>query len=341
MSGVRIAVIGAGNWGRNHVRTVASIATADLVAVCDESRERQREIADQYPGVAVTGSVDEAMRHADGVVVATPAATHAAIALQAIDRGIPVLIEKPMTLSTADAMMIAERAAAKGVSVLVGHLLLFHPVITRLSAMVDQGDLGELFYVYSQRVNLGQVRPDENALWSFGPHDISIALQLLGGTPQAVSAHGRCFIQPGVEDVVFLTLEFATGAMFHAQMSWLDPHKERRITVVGSQKMAVFDDMQVREKLKVYDKGVERPPTYGSYGESLAIREGDILVPRVPNQEPLRLQLEHFLAVVRGEESPRVDAQNGVAVVRVLAAATESMRQEGRMIPMQSVGVGT
>jgi predicted dehydrogenase len=200
--------------------------------------------------------------------------------------------------------------------------------------MIAGGELGEVYYLYSQRVNLGQVRPDENALWSFGPHDVSVALELLRESPVRVSANGRSYLQPGIEDVVFMTLEFGSGAMAHVQMSWLDPHKERRLTVVGSRKMVVFDDMQPREKLRVYDKGVERPPEYSSYGESLAIREGDITIPRIPNVEPLSAELKHFLAVARGDQKSRVPAADGLLVVRILEAASQSLREGGGAVTL-------
>jgi predicted dehydrogenase len=173
------------------------------------------------------------------------------------------------------------------------------------------------------------VRPDENALWSFGPHDVSVALHLLGEVPVRVWAHGKSYLQPGIEDIVFMSMEFGSGAMAHVQMSWLDPHKERRLTVVGSRKMVVFDDMQQREKLKVYDKGVERPPEYAAYGERLTIREGDIAIPRVPSVEPLSAELRHFGHVVEGREVPLSDAAAGMTVVEVLEAATRSLKGGG------------
>jgi predicted dehydrogenase len=229
---------------------------------------------------------------------------------------------------------VAELADRKGVPVVAGHLLLFHPAVVRLREMLDAGDLGQIFYLYSQRVNLGQVRPDENALWSFGPHDVSVARFLLGARPATVGARGHSYLQPGIEDVVFLTLEFASGASAHVQMSWLDPHKERRLTVVGSKRMVVFDDMQPREKLKIFDKGVDRPPEYRSYGESLSVREGDIFIPRIPNAEPLTAELRHFVAVARGEEQSRVTAWDGVEVVEILEVASESLRSDGRAIAL-------
>lgn len=339
MTRLRVAVFGAGNWGRNHVRTVASLADAELAVICDLDAGRREALARQYPSARVTADPDEAFGVADAVVVATSAASHAELAHQAIARGLPVLVEKPFALSVEDAESVAAAAEQQGVPLLVGHLLLFHPAVERLRAMIAAGDLGTLFYLYSQRVNLGQVRPDESALWSFGPHDISVALYLLQEPPVAVAAHGKSYLQPGIEDVVFLTLEFASGALAHVQMSWLDPHKERRLTVVGSSRMVVFDDMQPREKLKIYDKGITRPPEYGSYGESLAIREGDISIPRIPHVEPLSAELKHFVRVARGEEAPRQSGQDGVAVVRVLEAATASLREDGTTIRLGGEGI--
>ena len=239
------------------------------------------------------------------MVVASTARTHAALALQAMRAGKPVLVEKPFALSVADAEAVAAEAARPGVPVLVGHLLEFHPVVDRLRSLIVTGALGEVYYLYSQRVNLGQVRPDENALWSFGPHDISVALYLLGEAPVTVTAQGHAYLQPGIEDVVFLVMTFRSGVVAHAQLSWLDPHKERRLTVVGSRQMAVFDDMAPREKLRIYDKGVDRPPDYGSYGESLAVREGDIWIPKLPNAEPLAARARSTSCGWRGAKRRR------------------------------------
>lgn len=337
MSKMRVAVVGAGNWGRNHVRTLAALPEADLVAVCDTDAHRREAVKRQYPAVHTTERLDEALDMADAAVIATPAASHPEHARSAIERGMPVLVEKPFALSVREAEGIADLAAKHSVPVVVGHLLLFHAAVERLKALIEAGDLGDLYYLYSQRVNLGQVRPDENALWSFGPHDAAVAVELLGATPTSVSAYGKSYIQRGIEDVVFMMLEFPSGVMAHVQMSWLDPHKERRLTVVGSAKMVVFDDMQIREKLKIYDKGVDRPPEYSSYGESLSIREGDIAIPRLPNVEPLGAELRHFLAVASGTEVSRAPAANGVAIVRILEAASESMAANGSMVSTKTL----
>jgi predicted dehydrogenase len=329
LSRLKIGVVGAGAWGTNHVRTAASSADAELVAVSDSNPEARARLTRQYPGVAILDSAADLLKLVEAVIIATPARSHAEIGTMAIEAGIPALIEKPFALTVEDADRLAELAVQRKVPLLVGHLLEYHPVVERLRDMVARRELGDLFYLYAQRVNLGQIRPDENALWSFGPHDVSVALFLLGELPVTVSAQGRSYLQQGIEDVVFLNMIFASGVMAHVQMSWLDPHKVRRLTVVGSKQMAVFDDMQPREKLRIYDKGVNRPPEYRSYGESLTIREGDIFIPRLPNVEPLTVQFQHFLRVVRGEETPRADHADGVRVVRVLDAATRSLAQGG------------
>ena len=329
MSRLKVGVVGAGAWGRNHVRTVAGLAEAELAAVCDSDPKVRERVSRQYPGTLVTADVAELLGVVDAVIVASPAATHAAVARQAIAAGKPVLVEKPFALNARDAEQVARAGAERGVPVLAGHLLVYHPAIEKLRDMVQKGDLGKVFYMYSLRVNLGQVRKDENALWSFGPHDVSVALYLLGEPPVRVAAHGKSYLQPAIEDVVFLTMEFASGVLAHVQMSWLDPHKERKLTVVGAKKMVVFDDMEPREKLRIYDKGVDRPPEYGSFGESLAIREGDIFVPRIPAVEPLSAELTHFVRAAQGRETPRVSAEDGLRVVRVLEAASRSLARGG------------
>lgn len=329
MSRLKVGVIGAGTWGKNHVRAVAGMAEAELTAVCDTDAKTRERIARQFPATRVMEDAGDLVAAVDAVIIASPACTHAGFALQCVEAGKPCLVEKPFALSARDAEQVAERAAARGVPVLAGHLLVFHPVVERLRDLVRGGDLGRIYYLYGLRVNLGQVRTDENALWSFGPHDVSVALFLLGELPVRVAAQGHCYLQPHIEDVVFLTMEFASGVLAHVQLSWLDPHKARRLTVVGAQKMVVFDDMEPREKLRIYDKGVDPPAEDGSFSEALAVREGDISIPKIPNVEPLAAELAHFVRVARGTEAPRAGAEDGVRVVRVLEAASRSLVQGG------------
>ncbi len=334
MSRIKLGVIGAGTWGRNHVRAVAGLPEAELAAVCDADANTRDRLARQYPAAHFTAEVADLLGRVDAAVIAAPAATHARLALQCIEAGKPCLVEKPFALRVEDAETVACAAADRAVPVLAGHLLVFHPAVERLRALVQGGELGRIYYLYGLRVNLGQVRADENALWSFGPHDVSVALYLLNQLPVRVAAQGKSYLQPNVEDVVFLTMEFGSGALAHVHLSWLDPHKERKLTVVGATKMVVFDDMEAREKLRVYDKGVDRPPDYGSYGESLAIREGDIFIPKIPNVEPLAAELGHFVRVARGAERPRAGAEDGVRVVRVLDAASRSLAAGGMPVSL-------
>ena len=334
MTRLKIGVIGAGAWGKNHVRTAATLREAELVAVCDADAKTRERIGRQYPVVHVTADVADLLSRVDAVVIASPATTHARVALQCVEAGKPCLVEKPFALTTPDAEAVARAAAERKVPVLAGHLLVFHPAVERLRTLVQGGELGRVYYLYGLRVNLGQIRADENALWSFGPHDVSVALYLLGEAPVRVAAHGKSYLQRNVEDVVFLTMEFGSGVLAHVQLSWLDPHKERKLTVVGAQKMVVFDDMEAREKLRIYDKGVERPPEYGTYGDALSIREGDIFIPKIPNVEPLAAEVEHFIRVARGMEPPRASAEDGVRVVRVLEAATRSLATGGAPVQL-------
>ncbi|HYT72975.1 MAG TPA: Gfo/Idh/MocA family oxidoreductase [Gemmatimonadales bacterium] len=334
MRRLKLGVVGAGAWGKNHVRTAAGLAEAELAAVCDTDPSLRERLARQYPATHITGDVGDLLGRVEAVIVASPAATHARLALQCLEAGKPCLVEKPFALNVPDAQAVAQRSAECRAPVVAGHLLVFHPAVERLRAMVQGGELGEVYYLYGLRVNLGQVRADENALWSFGPHDVSVALYLLDAAPIRVAAQGRSYLQPNVEDVVFLTMEFASGVLAHVQLSWLDPHKERKLTVVGAKKMVLFDDMEPREKLRIYDRGVDRPPEYASYGESLTIREGDIFIPKIPNVEPLAAELGHFVRVARGVEAPRAGAEDGVRVVRVLEGASRSLASGGTPVAL-------
>jgi predicted dehydrogenase len=265
----------------------------------------------------------------DAIVVVTPAVLHYKQVRDALEAGKHVFVEKPMSLSVREAAELEDLARTRKLTLMVGHLLIYHPAVNKLKSLISDGELGEVYYLYAQRVNLGKVREDENALWSFAPHDISVVLYLIGEEPEVVTATGECYLQKGIEDVVFLTMKFPGRQMAQIQLSWLDPHKERKLTVVGSKKMAVFDDVQASEKIRIYDKGVDKPPEYGSYGEYLTLRDGDILIPRIKMQEPLRLECEHFIECVRTGKRPVTDAKSGVGVVRILEAAQQSLDKGG------------
>ena len=328
---VRVAVVGAGAWGINHVRAMSRTAGAELVLVCDASsqaRDRARAIA---PRARLGADLAEALAAADvdAVVLATPAKHHAAQARMALNAGKHVLVEKPLALDAADAHAVVTAAETHKRTLMVGHLMLFHPAVERLKAMIDNGELGRVFYIYALRVNLGRVRQDENALWSLAPHDVSMIEYLLADAPVSVSARGGVYLQNRIADVVFINLRFASGVTAQIQVSWLDPRKERRLIIVGSQKMVEFDDVHPVEKIRIYDKGVDRPPSFTEYAQFLSIRNGDIHIPQIPMVEPLERECRHFIDCVAQGKRPLTDGHTALRVVRVLEAAQKSLESDG------------
>jgi predicted dehydrogenase len=320
----KVGLAGLGYWGPNLARNFDELA--ELAWLCDISDGQRERLASRYPDVRWTGDFDEMLadHSLDAVVVATPVVTHFELAKRALEAGKHVLVEKPPALNVEDAAELVATAEEQGRVLLPGHLLLYHPGVRRLKELITSGELGEVRYVYGNRQNLGQIRKDENALWSLGVHDLSVILHLLEEEPVEGWARGESFLTEGVEDVVFCYLRFPSGKVAHMHLSWLDPHKMRRITVVGRDKMAVFDDMELDRKLTVYDKGpVEGAATYGEW----VTRTGDIYSPKIPNDEPLRLECEHFLRLVRGEGDPLAAARDGVAVVRTLEQLQASLEQ--------------
>ncbi len=255
-------------------------------------------------------------------MLATPVPTHAELAVRVLEAGKHCFVEKPLATTVADAQRAVDAAEAAGRILMVGHLLEYHPAVTRLKELVDEGELGSLYYIYGNRVNLGKLRAEENALWSLGAHDVSVVLHLIGEEPVECSAHGESYVRGGVQDVVFCYLRFPSGQVAHLHLSWLDPHKERRITVVGSKRMATFDDMRIEGKLTVYDKGFDEDAS--SWGEYIA-RAGESFSPRLANAEPLRLECEHFVDCIREAAAPRSDGHSGLRVVRVLEALQRSL----------------
>lgn len=329
-----IAVVGAGGWGRNHVRSLAGLGV--LRAVCDRDA-KARESA-RGTGASIFSEYSDVLANDDvkGVVIATDAPSHVELAHAALAAGKDVLVEKPLALTTDDARALCEHADHEGRALMVGHLLLFHPVVQRLKAMIDAGELGEVLYLVCRRLNLGVVRRDENAWWSLAPHDLSIASYLLNDSPEAVSARGGVFLQKerGIEDVVFGSVRFGRGRLAHVHVSWLDPHKVRMLTVVGDKKMAVFDDASTDEKLRVYDKGVE-PPAVVGYEEGVRVRTGDVVVPAVRMAEPLKLEHEAFLSAIETRHAPIADGWSGLAVVQALEAGARSLASDGAEVKVE------
>jgi predicted dehydrogenase len=307
---VRVGVVGLGYWGPNLARNFAAIPGCQLAWLCDADAHARERLASSFPSARTTGELRELLddEHLDAIVLATPVPTHAELAIAVADAGKHCFVEKPLATTAADAeraVAVAERA---GTVLMVGHLLEYHPAVTRLKELVDSEELGQLYYIYGNRLNLGKLRADENALWSLGAHDVSVALHLIGEEPDQCLARGASYVREGVQDVVFCYLRFPSGVVAHLHLSWLDPHKERRITVVGSGRMATFDDMLIEGKLTIYDKGFDEDTR--SWGEYIA-RSGDTFSPRIPAREPLRIE--------------RGVSRSGLRVVRVLEALQHSL----------------
>jgi predicted dehydrogenase len=333
---IRLGTVGLGHWGPNILRAFIACKGSEVRRACDRDEERLKKAASTFPHLSLTCCYEDLLQddNLDAVAIATPASQHHLMAKAALEAGKHVFVEKPLALEKEEARELIALAQTKAKTIMVGHLLLYHPAIRMLKDLIRAGELGHLHYIYSTRVNLGQVRQEENALLSFAPHDISVILYLLDAHPTEVSAVGGDYLQEGIEDVVFLTLRFPNGALAHCHVSWLDPHKIRKFTVVGSKKMAVFDDMEPSDKVWIYDKGVEHRREFSSFGEFLSLRFGDIHIPRVEMREPLHIECQHFLECINQGKRPLSDGENGLAVLEVIEAANRSLRERGRPIPM-------
>jgi len=322
---LRVGQAGLGYWGRNLARNFDDLT--DLRWLCDASDERRAEFAERYPDARITGDFDELLGadDVDAVVISTPVPTHYPLARAALAAGKHVFVEKPPAMQTSEMEELIGLAEAGGRVLMPGHLLLYHPAVQKLKELIDEGELGEVLVVYGNRQNLGKIRKDENALWSLGVHDLSVIQYLIQEEIVEAAAHGHAFLNEGVEDVVFCYLRFASGKIAHMHLSWLDPHKMRRLTVVGRDKMAVFDDMELDHKITVYDKAPEEPSeTYGEW----RTRTGDTFSPKISNAEPLKLECSHFVRLVREGWDGR-EMRDGLEVVRALELLTESLRDGG------------
>jgi predicted dehydrogenase len=320
--------VGLGYWGPNLARNFAAIDGCELAWLCDASEAAREKLARAFPGARATADVEDLLADGelDAIVLATPVPTHAELAIAVARAGKHCFVEKPLATNAADAERAVAAAGEAERILMVGHLLEYHPAVERLKSLIDGRELGELFYIYGNRLNLGQLRKDENALWSLGAHDVSVALRLIGEEPVECLAHGASYVRENVQDVVFCYLRFPSGVVAHLHLSWLDPHKERRITVVGARRMATFDDMLIEGKLTIYDKGFDEDSS--SWGEYIA-RSGDTFSPRIPNLEPLRIECEHFVECIRTGATPRSDGHSGLRVVRVLEQLQRSLETRG------------
>jgi predicted dehydrogenase len=329
---VRIGVVGLGYWGPNLARVVADLPDAELRVLCDLDPVRLAEAAIRFPDARVTADAEEVFGRddLDAVIIATPTRTHYALARRAIERGLHVFVEKPLATTPAECADLTQRAADRGVVLFVGHIFLYTAAVARLKAIIDGGELGNVRSISAVRRNLGPVRSDVNALWDLATHDISIVLHLLGELPVQVNCQGVAHLQADVEDVCMLTMTFASGVMAVVHSSWMDPTKIRQMTVVGASRMAVFDDMEPVEKLRVHDKGIDLPqPRNGGAASGYQYRSGETHSPSLQAVEPLKNQLQHFVDCVTTGARPQTDGENGWEVVQVLEAADRSLRAGG------------
>jgi len=324
-----IAVVGCGYWGKNLVRNFAALGA--LHTVCDASSAALKSLTASYANLNTETEFHRVLENKEvkGVVIATPAALHYSMAKQAMLAAKDVFVEKPFTLNSAEAAELAEIAEKRKQVLMVGHLMLYHPAVHILKRHIKAGDLGEIYYLYSTRVNLGQVRRDESALWRLLPHDISLLLYLLESSPEVASAEGMSYVQPNLEDVVFVTLEFSQKVLAHIHASWLDPHKVRQVTIVGSKKMAVFDDMEPEHKLKIYDQGVvDDHDKLASSSGTLALRSEGVFLPKVDLAEPLWLECRHFLECMENRSTPLCNGKHGLEVVQILEKIDEVLKRK-------------
>lgn len=342
---IGIGMVGMGYWGPNLLRNFSEISDCKITAVCDSNPKRLQAVAKKYPGVAISGSIDSLISNpgVDAIVIATPANTHFDVAIQCLNAGKHVFVEKPLALKAEHCEALIATATRKGLRLMVGHTFLYNAAVSYVKKLIHDGSIGDVLYVYCQRLNLGKVRDDLDVVWNLAPHDISILCHWFDSLPSMVRAKGYSYLQQGLADVAFITMDFPNMVGANIHVSWLDPNKTRVITVVGTKKMIVYDDVALDHKITIFDKGVQNPETI--HARLLAIdksfddfrielREGDITIPHIKVHEPLREECEGFVRYVVKNETPPSDGKNGLDVVRVLQACSLSMADDGSAIPL-------
>lgn len=338
---MHIAVVGIGHWGPNLVRNFYLLKSVGHVTACDMRQERLDYVKNLYKDIDTTtdfGSLLE-NKDIDAVVIALPAEKHFQYAKDAIGQGKHVLVEKPLTTMTKDAQNLIKLARKKGMILMVGHTFEYNSAVRSIKEFIINGDLGEIYYIYSQRLNLGKVRQDVNVMWNLAPHDISIILYWLEEEPIKISAQGSIFLQPGIEDVVYMNLNFPSGRCAHIHVSWIDPNKTRKMVIVGSRKMIVYDDTSIDEKIKIYNKRFDKKlidmelPDIDNYAHfQLIQRAGDVIIPKVNFIEPLQLECSHFVECIANKHQPLTDGIDGLRVVRILEEAQKSLSENSNTI---------
>jgi len=336
---VTVGVIGCGYWGPNLIRNFNGLADVRLKTIADLDETRLHKVGLLYPNTAKTTNHRDILEdpEIEAVAVATPMSTHFPLGCEVLESGKHLFLEKPMATNSSDCRKLNEMAAARNLQIMVGHTFVYTPAVRKIKSLMDSGELGDVYYVNISRVNLGIFQKDANVVWDLAPHDVAMLNYLFRAHPVRVSANGRSYVQRdrGIEDVAFVNLEYSGERMAHIHVSWLDPNKIRTCTFVGSRKMLVYDDVSQSEKIRVYDKGVDVQPHYHDYGEfQLLYRSGDIFVPRIETTEPLKLETQHFLDVIGGQETNLSSGVEGEKVVRVLEGACQSMAEDGKPVDL-------
>jgi predicted dehydrogenase len=343
---VKLGIIGCGYWGPNLVRNFRSLPNCEMAMVCDANAGRLRHMKSLYPDLEVCDSHLHAINGAglDAVVVATPVRHHFSIARDSLMAGKHTMIEKPMAASLAECEELIQIAESKNLILMVGHTFLYAPPIRKIKDIVDWGDIGEIQYVASRRLNLGLFQKDINVTWDLAPHDLSIILHIMGEAPESVSCSGTAHVTPGIEDVTVMYLTFSKKRCAIVHNSWLDPRKVREMTIVGTRRMIVYDDLATLEKIKIFDARVETPPHYDTFAEfQYAYHYGDVYAPHLKQEEPLKVECAHFVECIQQGRQPLTSGRHGAELVRILEAARESLRRGGERVALASVekGFGT
>ncbi|MFQ5648503.1 MAG: Gfo/Idh/MocA family protein [bacterium] len=335
---IEVAVVGCGHWGPNLIRNFRSLPEVQVKYVCDLEPDRLARMAQLYPEVQATIDFEDLVADAeiDAIALAVPVHLHFEYARKSLLANKHTFIEKPMASSVAECLELIEMADRRDLQLMVGHTFIYSPAVQKIKTIVDSGTLGEVFYISSQRRNLGLFQKDINVAWDLAPHDLSIILYLFGELPKTVNCQGKAHVSAGIEDVTNITLDFPNGGYATIHSSWLDPNKIRHMTIVGSKKMVVYDDTEPHEKIKIFDKRVEVPPHYDTFAEfHYSYHYGDVHVPHIKQVEPLKLQSQHFIDCIRSGSKPFSCGREGLKVVQVLEAASESMKRHGAQVAIR------
>jgi len=332
MESIKLGVIGCGYWGPNLIRNFVEISNSEVVIVADLKEDRLAHIKASYPQVMITKDYKDLFnQNIDAVVIATPPASHYSFVKECLEHGLHVLVEKPITINSQHAEELIEISMKRDLVLMVGHTFEYNVAVHTLKNLIDSGELGQIYYVDAARLNLGLYQRDLNVLWDLAPHDISILLYILNQVPISVNAHGMPFVSEVIQDVVYMNMLFPDNILAHIHVSWLDPCKVRRITVVGSKKMVVYNDVESLEKIKIYDKGVEKPPYTNTFGDfQYSYRYGDVTIPNIRFTEPLRKECQHFLDCINNHSEPLSSGQDGLRVVKIIEAAQRSLSENGK-----------